>query len=218
MLAVALLGTGCAAVYPVENVGPAPPMSAADPALAAAYGPIPDGNFLIPAVDIDQIDPRFLRQLVTIPPGIPDTPGTIVVDPGNRFLYLVMENGVALRYGVGVGRGGFAWSGTAAVHHAGRWPRWIPPAEMVKRDPRAAAFANGMPGGLDNPLGARALSLPRKPRHPLPNPWQREPESIGKAVSSGCIRLFNQDIIDLYNRVPEGTKVIVLPARNPLAL
>jgi lipoprotein-anchoring transpeptidase ErfK/SrfK len=194
-------------------------MSAADPALAAAYGPIQDGIFLISAVDIDQIDPRFLRQPVTMPPGIPDIPGTIVVDPGSRFLYLVMENGVALRYGVGVGRAGFAWSGAAAIHHAGKWPRWIPPAEMVKRDPRAAAFANGMPGGLDNPLGARALYLFQGQRDTLYRTHgTSEPDSIGKAVSSGCIRLFNQDIIDLYNRVPEGTKVTVLPVENLPAL
>lgn len=153
---------------------------------------------------------------MTLPPGIPGRPGTVVVDPGDRYLYLVREGGVALRYGVGVGRQGFAWSGTATVHHAGKWPRWVPPAEMIKRDPRAAAYASGMPGGLDNPLGARALYLFQGGRDTLYRiHGTNEPDSIGKAVSSGCIRLFNQDIIDLYDRVPEGTMVIVLPASAP---
>jgi lipoprotein-anchoring transpeptidase ErfK/SrfK len=219
-LVVALLGTGCAAVGPINEVErAAAPPPAANAAMAAVYGPIQDGAFLIPAVDIDQIDPTFLRQLVTLPSGIPDTPGTIVVDPGNRFLYFVMENGVALRYGVGVGREGFAWSGAATVHHAGKWPKWVPPAEMVRRDPRAAPFAGGMPGGLDNPLGARALYLFQGQRDTLYRiHGTSEPDSIGKAVSSGCIRLFNQDIIDLYNRVPEGTRVIVLPAEKQVGL
>jgi lipoprotein-anchoring transpeptidase ErfK/SrfK len=143
-------------------------------------------------------------------PGIPNEPGIIVVDPKNRFLYFVEQNGLAVRYGVGVGRQGFAWSGTASIHHAGKWPKWFPQADMVKRDPKTAQFAGGMPGGLDNPLGARALYLFQGDRDTLYRiHGTNDPSSIGKAVSSGCIRLFNQDIVDLYNRVPEGTKVIV---------
>jgi lipoprotein-anchoring transpeptidase ErfK/SrfK len=212
LLAFALLGSGCVAARPVTDSIPSSRMTI-DPALAAAYGAIQDGKFLIPAVNVGKVDPRFLRQQVKLPAGIPSKPGTIVVDPKNRFLYLVEENGLALRYGVGVGRQGFAWSGTARIHHAGKWPKWFPPADMVKRDPKTAPFAGGMPGGLDNPLGARALYLFQGERDTLYRiHGTNDPSSIGKAVSSGCIRLFNQDIIDLYNRVPEGTKVIVLPS------
>lgn len=177
------------------------------------YAAMKDADFLIPAVDLTTVDPKFLRQQVTLPTDIADEPGTIVVDPQNRFLYLVMENGTALRYGVGVGREGFAWSGTARVHHAGKWPKWFPPAQMIERDPKLAKFAAGMPGSLTNPLGARALYLFQGPRDTLYRiHGTNEPSSIGKALSSGCIRLFNQDIIDLYDRVADGTKVIVLPA------
>lgn len=211
----AVLLSGCLAVDPTVRMNPTTVALAAAPASIAAYGPVEDGKILIPAVDVRKVDPRFLRLPVAIPDGIPDEPGTIVVDPKNRFLYLVMENGQALRYGVGVGREGFAWSGTARIHHAGEWPKWFPPAEMVKRDPKAARFAGGMAGGLENPLGARALYLFQGERDTLYRiHGTNDPSSIGKAVSSGCIRLFNQDIIDLYSRVPEGTKVTVLPADN----
>jgi lipoprotein-anchoring transpeptidase ErfK/SrfK len=207
-----LLLSGCLAAGPIGQINrPASEVTA--PRSIAAYGPIQDGKFLIPAVNVAQVDPKFLRQNVSLPVGIPNDPSTIVVDPKNRFLYLVMENGRALRYGVGVGRQGFAWSGTASIHHAGKWPKWFPPAEMVKRDPKAAQFRAGMAGGLDNPLGARALYLFQGARDTLYRiHGTNDPSSIGKAASSGCIRLFNQDIIDLYSRVPEETKVIVLPA------
>ncbi len=215
-IAGVLLVSGCTAAGPRER-SDQPAELVAQPALITKYAPINDGKFLIPAVDITQVDPQFLRQQVALPRGLPNEPGTIVVDPEKRFLYLIGENGQALRYGVGVGRQGFAWSGTAKIHHAGKWPKWFPPAEMIKRDPKASRFANGMPGGLENPLGARALYLFQGERDTLYRiHGTNDPSSIGKAVSSGCVRLFNQDIIDLYNRVPEGTKVIVLSAGEPL--
>ncbi len=184
-----------------------------EPESLTRYGAFKDGNFIIPAIDVATVDPKFLRQPVAVPAGIPNEPGMIVVDPQNRFLYLILENGVALRYGVGVGREGFGWSGTARIHHAGAWPKWFPPSDMIKRDPTLAKYAAGKPGGLDNPLGARALYLFQGQRDTLYRiHGTNEPSSIGKAVSSGCIRMFDQDIIDLYNRVGEGTKVTVLPA------
>lgn len=174
-----------------------------------------DNGFTIPAIDTRKIDRRYLRQMVRVPYDIPNEPGTIVVDPGNRFLYLVADNGSAIRYGIGVGREGFAWSGEATVQTKQLWPKWTPPREMVERDPKAAPYADGMPGGLDNPLGARALYLFQGKVDTLYRiHGTNEPWSIGNAVSSGCIRLLNQDIIDLYDRVPEGTRVIVLPSEQ----
>jgi lipoprotein-anchoring transpeptidase ErfK/SrfK len=190
----------------------APPVSAAT---INMYAGGEDNGFMLPAIDTRRIDRRYLRQVVRLPVNVPYEPGTIVVDPNNRFLYLVGEGGSAIRYGIGVGREGFAWSGEAAVRHKQVWPKWTPPREMVERDPKAAPYADGMPGGLENPLGARALYLFQGKVDTLYRiHGTNEPWSIGNAVSSGCIRLLNQDIIDLYNRVPDGTRVIVLPAEE----
>jgi lipoprotein-anchoring transpeptidase ErfK/SrfK len=191
------------------------PAAPIDPAVVAMYGPVQDGPVLMPAIDVRRIDPQYFRQAVPVPPGIPNQPGMIVVDPEHRFLYLILAGNQAMRYGIGVGREGFAWSGTAAVKSKQEWPKWFPPPEMVARDPRAAPWTNGMPGGLDNPLGARALYLWQGNKDTLYRiHGTNEPWSIGHAVSSGCIRMFNQDVVDLYNRVPEGTKVMVLPAQQ----
>jgi lipoprotein-anchoring transpeptidase ErfK/SrfK len=181
---------------------------------AAMYGAVEDGGFLIPAVPIERIDPRFLRQVVPDPTG--ERPGTVVVDQSQHFLYLVRENGEALRYGVGLGRQGFEWNGRAVIQWKQKWPRWFPPKEMIKREPHLAEFSaenGGMDPGLDNPLGARALYIFQNGRdtlyrvHGSPEWW-----SIGKSVSSGCVRLMNQDIIDLYDRVPEKTPIVVVPS------
>jgi lipoprotein-anchoring transpeptidase ErfK/SrfK len=213
VLPVAL--SGCIASQRLDFADEAP-RAEIDPGFTAMYGSIQDGPFLIPAVDLRRTDPQFYRQIVSLPANIPNEPGTIVVDPADRFLYLVTENGQAIRYGIGVGRQGFAWNGVASVKSKQEWPKWFPPAEMVTRDPKAAPWARGMPGGLDNPLGARALYLWQGDKDTLYRiHGTNEPWSIGKAVSSGCIRMFNQDIIDLYGRAPEGTKVIVLPAGEP---
>ena len=141
-------------------------------------------------------------------------PGTIVVDTGARYLYLVQGSGRALRYGIGVGRQGFSWSGTAHIGWKQQWPKWTPPVEMIERQPELAKYCadcGGMPGGPKNPLGARALYLMKDGKdtlyrlHGTPQ-WA----SIGTAASSGCIRLMNQDIIDLYGRTRNGAKVVVL--------
>ncbi|MEN3230204.1 L,D-transpeptidase [Methylorubrum rhodesianum] len=181
-------------------------------AFAAMYGARPEERFALPATEIDGVDPRYFRQEVAYPRAEP--PGTLVVDPGNKFLYLVRENGRALRYGVGVGRAGLAWSGSARVGRKAEWPRWTPTADMIIREPeRNGPWRNGMAGGPGNPLGPRALYLFDGARDTLYRiHGTTEPRSIGTDVSSGCIRMFNQDIIDLYGRVPVETRVVVLPA------
>jgi lipoprotein-anchoring transpeptidase ErfK/SrfK len=183
------------------------------------YGPISTEPFPIPAVNLSQINPEFYRRRVSVPGNVPSKPGTIVIDPGARHLYLVQEDNQAIRYGIGVGREGFGWNGVATVSRKQEWPKWFPPKEMVARDPRAAPYANGMDGGLENPLGARALYLFQGQKDTLYRiHGTNEPWSIGKAVSSGCIRMLNQDVIDLYGRVPIGTVVTVLPtAGSPVA-
>ncbi len=186
--------------------------TASTPPVTEMYAQTVDDGVTLPAVPPSRIDPRYVRREVSLPLNIPNEPGTIVVDTRNRYLYLVEDGRKAMRYGIGVGREGFAWSGEATIKNKQEWPRWIPPKEMVERDPNAAQWANGMPGGrLDNPLGARAMYLYQGNQDTLYRlHGTNDPESIGKAVSSGCVRLLNQDVIDLYNRVPIGTKVIVL--------
>ena len=146
--------------------------------------------------------PDFLRQVV--PYSTEHAPGTVVVDTRQKFLFLVMKNGRAMRYGIGVARSGFEWSGTHRITAKREWPSWTPPAEMRKREPHLPKF---MPGGINNPLGARALYIGNTlyRLHGTTQPW-----SIGRKVSSGCIRLTNDDIIDLYNRVSIGTRVVVI--------
>ena len=180
---------------------------------SSIYRGFQDGRFAVPAIDLSRIDPRFYRQRVADPTGQP--PGTIVVDPDAHFLYFVEGGGMAMRYGVGVGREGFGWHGTASIKRKATWPTWTPPSDMVARDEKAAAWAKGMPGGPGNPLGARALYLFQGDRDTLYRLHGTiEPDSIGKSMSSGCIRLLNQDIIDLYNRAPVGTRVVVLPSQG----
>lgn len=173
--------------------------------------------FPIAAVDLSKIDPIYHRQIVDDPTGEPA--GTIVVDIDNRFLHLVLEGGKSLRYGVGIGREGFAWNGRATIERKAKWPRWVPTPYMIRTDPAAAKVAGGVPGGIDNPLGARALYLYQDGRDTLYRlHGTSEPSSIGRAVSSGCVRLLNADVIDLYDRVPLGTPVLVLtPASGPVA-
>ena len=156
-----------------------------------------------------QLPEAFRMQQVTFRTA--EQPGTIIIDGNQHYLYSVMGNGQAMRYGIGVGRDGFGWAGIVRVGRMVEWPTWTPPAEMVARDPKARTWANGMPGGPDNPLGARAMYLFEGDHdtiyriHGTPEPW-----TIGLDVSSGCIRLRNDDITDLYSRVQVGNKVIVL--------
>ncbi len=156
-----------------------------------------------------QIPEAFRPQVVTFRTA--EKPGTIIIDGNQHFLYLVQPGGQAIRYGIGVGREGFGWAGMVRVGRTAEWPTWTPPAEMVARDANAAKWAAGMPGGPDNPLGARALYLYEGDQdtiyriHGTTEPW-----TIGLDVSSGCIRMNNDDITDLYSRVEVGAKVIVL--------
>jgi lipoprotein-anchoring transpeptidase ErfK/SrfK len=191
-----------------------------------AYAPGEGTGLLIPRtnephrvkpVHLSEIPQQYRRQIVRNP--FPEEkPGTIVVDPGQRHLYLVMDDGRARRYGIGVGREGFGWNGVARVGAKKEWPKWFPPVEMQARDERAREFANGMEGGPENPLGARAMYLFQDGRDTLYRIHGTfEERSIGRAVSSGCIRMLNADVIDLYERVPVGTKVVVLQSANPFA-
>ena len=142
-----------------------------------------------------------------------EAPGTIVVIPSEYHLYYVTARGRAMRYGVGVGRQGVLWHGRATIGRKAAWPNWTPTANMIAYDPRNARYAGGMPGGINNPLGARALYLYRGNRDTMYRlHGTTVPRSIGTNVSSGCIRLFNHDIIDLHDRARVGTQVVVVPA------
>jgi lipoprotein-anchoring transpeptidase ErfK/SrfK len=149
-----------------------------------------------------QVDPKFLKQVVEYHG--PAKPGTIVIDTPQRFLFLVQDNGTALRYGIGVGKPGFAWAGEKKISAKKEWPDWVPPPEMLQRRPDLPHF---MAGGPENPLGARAMYLGSSLYriHGSNEPW-----TIGQAVSSGCIRMRNEDVIDLYERVRVGTSVMVI--------
>jgi lipoprotein-anchoring transpeptidase ErfK/SrfK len=167
---------------------------------------IPDGPFRIRRVNFEMLDPVFRRQLVSYSHS--EQVGTLVVDPRSHFLYSLREGGQAIRYGVGVGREGFGWSGRATVGRKAEWPDWVPPKEMILRQPE---LPERMPGGPDNPLGARALYLYEGNRDTLYRiHGTKEPWTIGTNVSSGCVRLLNEEIADLYLRTPIGTRVVVL--------
>ena len=174
------------------------------------YGAVNDGGFTTPPIDVTTIDQSLLRTEVAWKGN--EKPGSIVVNVPERRLYLVQGGGRALRYGVGVGRSeGLNFRGNAVIGRKEKWPHWTPTANMIAAMPRYRPYRSGLEGGVDNPLGARALYLYRDGRDTFFRlHGTTEPESIGQAVSSGCIRLFNQDIIDLYNRVPVGTHVTVV--------
>ena len=165
-------------------------------------------------------DPAFIRTVVTYPS--PEPAGTIIIDPGSHYLYHIQGDGSAIRYGVGVGAEGFVWNGLAVIHTKQEWPDWYPPPEMLSRKPELREHmvqlqsGIGMKGGSDNPLGARAMYLWQGNRDTLYRlHGTNEPWTIGHNVSSGCIRLTNEDIVDLYDRTSIGTKVIVLPTASP---
>ena len=175
------------------------------------YGPVPAEKFPIPAADIRQLDRKYLRK--TLPYETSEAPGTVIVDPANYYVYRIEEGGLATRYGANVGRDGFRWNGDAYVGRKSEWATWTPPAEMIKRQPEAAKYARGMPGGLENPLGARTLHLYQNGRYTLYTIYaSSDPESIGSGITSGCVGLLSQDMIHLYERTPVKTKVVVLPA------
>lgn len=221
VVSAVLLAAGCT----IPETGARQPV---DPMVVAMYAPVEGEPFAVPAIPVNRVDPALFRQMVATPPHVPDRPGTVVIDPQAKYLYLVQAGGQSLRYAIGVGRQGFSWAGEAEIWEKQRWPKWFPPTEMMERDPHAAKYPDGMDGGPQNPLGSRAMYLfqgncnesnVRTPR--CQDTLYRihatnEPMSIGKAVSSGCIRMWNQDIIDLYDRVPLGTKVVVLGTPDPL--
>jgi lipoprotein-anchoring transpeptidase ErfK/SrfK len=174
------------------------------------YTEIADQGWVIPAVDLNEIDFSLLRS--PVPFHASYRPGTLVVDIASRHLYFVQGGGQAMRYSVGVGREeALNFHGAAVVGRKASWPSWTPTASMIAQTPRYAAYAGGMPGGIENPLGARALYLYRGQQDThFRIHGTNEPNSIGSAVSSGCIRLLNHDIVDLYARAPLGSPVIVV--------
>ncbi|PWL19171.1 hypothetical protein DKP76_00980 [Falsochrobactrum shanghaiense] len=228
ILGLPFLAAACTSVPVVETVpvimpqpvaaAPAPePVIEAQPEVHTAkseyevmYGAVNDGGNHIPALDLDKIADRNLRRQVSYNTHYPA--GTIVVDPHARYLYLVQPGGKAMRYSIGVGRAGMVFTGEAEVAYKARWPRWTPTQNMIKRNPEHyAKYARGLEGGIRNPLGARALYLYRDGKDTLYRiHGTNEPWSVGKAASSGCIRLYNQDILDLHKRVSNGSRVVVL--------
>ena len=185
----------------------APAVATAQSYAPAAPNGYPDSVFAPVLRDDDSSgaveQPRLKRQVVAY--ATREAPGTIVIDTPNTYLYLVLGNGKALRYGIGVGREGFTWSGVETISRVAEWPDWYPPAEMIARQPYLPRFMSGGPG---SPLGARALYLGHS-QYRIHG--TNDPSTIGHRVSSGCIRLTNADVIDLFGRVRVGTKVVVLP-------
>jgi lipoprotein-anchoring transpeptidase ErfK/SrfK len=172
---------------------------------SSVYGSRTDAGYQLPAIPLAQLPNQFRRQVIDFETR--ERPGTVIVDTKAKFLYLVQEDGKAMRYGIGVGRDGFTWSGTHRITRKAEWPGWTPPPAMRARErAKGNILPAHMPGGLDNPLGARALYIGSTIYRIHGSP---EWNSIGHNVSSGCIRLINQDIIDLYDRVQVGAKVVV---------
>lgn len=175
------------------------------------YGPLPNERFPVPAVNLAKVDPKYLRRTVRYPSN--EAVGTLIVDPAHYYVYRIEGDGLATRYGANVGRAGFVWSGEAYIGRKAEWPVWTPPKEMIARQPEAAPYANGMPPGLNNPLGARTLYLYQDGAYTLFTIYSTiMPETIGRGVSSGCVGLLTQDMVDLYAKTPVNTKVIVLKA------
>lgn len=189
---------------------PAPPPVPATPPMYAA---MPQERFPLPEVDMSQLDRRFWREEIDYPTD--EAVGTLIVDTPNKYLYHVRPAGRATRYGIGVGRDGFAWSGRAIVAYKREWPRWTPPDAMVERQPELEPYSianGGMDPSLENPLGARALYIHQDGRDTLYRlHGTAEAHSIGNAVSSGCIRLISQDVIHLHDNVRDGSRIVVIP-------
>jgi len=167
------------------------------------YQPIQAPAYANPSEDSSEMRADLKRQIVSYRTN--EAPGTIIVDTPNTYLYLVMPGGKAMRYGIGVGREGFTWSGVKTIEKKAEWPDWTPPPEMIQRQPYLPRF---VAGGPTNPLGARAMYLSGSVYRIH---GTNAPSTIGGRVSSGCIRMVNEDVTDLYNRVHVGSKVIVLP-------
>lgn len=199
---------------PTGSIRPIPPISVDSNITdnGTMYASMIDNGFVIPAIPFQKVKPEFRRQIVIDPTG--EAPGTIVVRLNERHLYWVQEGGEAIRYGVGIGKAGFEWNGRAEIQYTKEWPTWTPPKEMIARKPELVKWTGGQPGGLDNPLGARAHYI-YKDGHDTGYRVHGSPEwwTIGTQASSGCVRMINQDVIDLYNRVKaSSTKVPIVVA------
>jgi len=178
---------------------------------AIAYGPLPEEQFPVPAVDLDRIDRKFYRRTVRYETN--EAPGTIVIDPNEYYVYFVEEDGFATRYGANVPKPEFLWDGTAYVGRKAEWPIWTPTRDQIGRDPELKKYAGGMPPSLENPLGARVLYLYQDGAYTLCTIYSTVfPHSIGQGVSSGCVGLLTQDMMHLYARAPVDTNVVILPA------
>ncbi len=199
---------------------PGTPLPGASASVAQAPGPsdnalhyagVSDDGIAVPTVPVEKVPAEFQVQQVAY--DSTEAIGTIIISPAEKHLYFINGKNTALRYGIAVGRAGFQWAGVANITSRTHWPKWTPPPEMIERSPEKAKWKDGMPGGPENPLGARALYLTTNGVdygyriHGTPE-WF----SIGKNASSGCIRMINQDVMDLYNRVQDGAKVVVLNA------
>lgn len=212
LLTATALSLSLAACVPDPSLVEAGIVEAPAPKIVeGVYSSKNDGTFTVPAVPVEKVPAEFQRQTVYYPTEEPV--GTVIINPAARHLYLVTAKNQATRYGIAVGKAGFQWSGEALITNRRPWPTWTPPAEMISRKPELAQWEKGQPGGLTNPLGARALYLTTNGVdygyriHGTPE-WA----SIGKNASSGCIRMINQDVMDLYERVQDGAKVVVLNA------
>ena len=194
---------GCATVNqpaPTPAIARRPIGPPGEAEMITRYAGLEDGGHKLPAVPFQQIDPKFYRQRVEDPTGEPA--GTVVVDTPSKFLYVVEPGGTAMRYGVGLGRAGFAWQGEGIIQWRQKWPRWKPPAEMIARQPELEKYS------VEN--GGRALYIFQNSQDTLYRlHGTKEWSSIGKSVSSGCVRLINQDVIDLYERVPYKARIVV---------
>ncbi|EIE51087.1 hypothetical protein C357_10672 [Citreicella sp. 357] len=209
-MAAPLLAAGLVSACAYTPTATLPLMPKISPETRAMYAATTDGGFEVAAVDDEYLSEEKARQLVDY--YAPYAAGTIVVDPGAKFLYHLQGDNRAMRYVVAVGAAGHDFSGEATIPFQRDWPYWTPTQNMVRRDPETyGPVRNGLPGGLENPLGARALYLYKGGRdtlyriHGTPSPW-----TVGHATSSGCIRMFNQDVIYLADQVAKGTKVVVL--------
>lgn len=209
--AIAFLGACVPSTTTSTSSVAAPVVAKAAVPKEGVYLATSDNGFQIPAVDPAKVPGEFQRQVVDYP--TTEAPGTVIINPAAKHLFFVTGNGKAIRYGIAVGKAGFQWSGEALVTNRRPWPTWTPPKEMIERKPELSKWEKGQPGGPTNPLGARALYLTTNGVdygyriHGTPEWW-----TIGKNASSGCIRMINQDVMDLYARVPDGAKVIVLTA------
>lgn len=218
----AVLGLAACQSSNSQVPGPQAALNPAGSSFATMYGPVSTEPFPVPGIEPEALSPAYRRELVAYSTSEP--PGTIIIDPYNHYLYSVREGGMAMRYGVGVGRAGFEWTGDATIDAKRAWPDWYPPKEMIDRQPELEPMltelqgGRGVPGGPENPLGARALYLYQNGKDTLYRIHGTfEPWTIGKSVSSGCIRMTNQDVMDLYRRTPTGTRVVVLGSSGGVA-